>query len=39
MFQLWDLKARDPRPIQDYHEHRKEVYSVDWNLVGKSKRQ
>eukprot|EP01095_Lingulamoeba_sp_RSL-Kostka_P006950 TRINITY_DN2207_c1_g1_i1.p1 TRINITY_DN2207_c1_g1~~TRINITY_DN2207_c1_g1_i1.p1 ORF type:complete len:121 (+),score=27.78 TRINITY_DN2207_c1_g1_i1:34-396(+) len=32
---IWDVEAQDGRPIQNYQEHMKEVYSVDWNLITK----
>jgi peroxin-7 len=35
---IWDIQARGGRPLQNYHEHTKEVYSVDWNLISKGKK-
>ncbi|KAI9146365.1 WD40 repeat-like protein [Paraphysoderma sedebokerense] len=31
---LWDVTLKD-FPIQNWHEHTREVFSVDWNLVKK----
>mmetsp|Transcript_5394 Transcript_5394/g.19014 ORF Transcript_5394/g.19014 Transcript_5394/m.19014 type:complete len:126 (+) Transcript_5394:124-501(+) len=30
---LWDLGIAVNRPLRAFHEHRREVYSVNWNVI------
>lgn len=32
---LYDTKSPDSFPVQEWKEHNREVYSVNWNLVTK----
>jgi WD40 repeat protein len=32
---LWDVSMREGRPLESFHEHKKEVQGVSYNLVSK----
>lgn len=32
---LWDIRARDGKPLAAWQEHTQEIYGVDWNLASK----
>lgn len=32
---LWDIRARNGRPVKAWKEHSQEIFSVDWNVIKK----